>query len=307
MRPPKNSVAHAAAALLISLLLAVGAHGATSQSGDDRPYAPPLWQVTNAEHTAYLLGSIHFGDTTMYPLPATTAAAIESAQTIAVEIDLHSVTANEQRRVVRRYGVLPQGQKLSTQVGEVVWTKVTESCRELALDCAQLEPLRPWLAALRLAVKAISTAGYDASKGVDQFIMQRMAQKAKIVALETFEGQISLMASIDGADGRIFMDETAQSIEEVREQLDGLFAAWRVGDDRALDRFLNNEFRDSRINGIYDAMIVNRNKRMAQKIDILLRQNQRLMVVVGAAHLVGPDSIPKLLEGSGWALKRVSP
>lgn len=56
---------------------------------------------------------------------------------------------------------------------------------------------------------------------------------------------------------------------------------------------------------MYRILIVDRNARMAGKIADLLRQGGAYFVVVGAAHLVGEESIVNLLRREGYRLEKL--
>jgi uncharacterized protein YbaP (TraB family) len=51
--------------------------------------------------------------------------------------------------------------------------------------------------------------------------------------------------------------------------------------------------------GAYRTLVVERNRRWADRIAQLLRDDKRIFIVVGVGHLVGPDSVPALLRARG--------
>ena len=48
-----------------------------------------------------------------------------------------------------------------------------------------------------------------------------------------------------------------------------------------------------------------RNPAMAERIDALHREGQRLLVAVGALHMTGPKALPALLQARGFRVERV--
>jgi len=57
-------------------------------------------------------------------------------------------------------------------------------------------------------------------------------------------------------------------------------------------------FEDSR--ELYDRILVERNRNWISHVDACLQQNAGCFIVVGAAHLVGPDGLPTLLARKGY-------
>jgi uncharacterized protein YbaP (TraB family) len=52
-------------------------------------------------------------------------------------------------------------------------------------------------------------------------------------------------------------------------------------------------------------MLVDRNKNWMPKIDQLLSRNGHSLVVVGAAHLVGPDGLLAMLRAKGYTVDQL--
>ena len=53
------------------------------------------------------------------------------------------------------------------------------------------------------------------------------------------------------------------------------------------------------------AILTGRNDAWLVKLLPMLEQREKPFVAVGAAHLVGPDGLPALLEAQGYTVKRL--
>jgi hypothetical protein len=51
---------------------------------------------------------------------------------------------------------------------------------------------------------------------------------------------------------------------------------------------------------LYQRLLVERNHNWVAHVETCLKQNAGCFVVVGAAHLVGPDGLPTLLSKRGY-------
>ena len=83
-----------------------------------------------------------------------------------------------------------------------------------------------------------------------------------------------------------------------KSQFDALVVAWRIGDIKGLDKIITEYTKD------YPAMqkrfFTNRNQKWLAKIEKLLQGDKDVLVVVGAGHLVGKDSVVDLLTRKGF-------
>ena len=90
------------------------------------------------------------------------------------------------------------------------------------------------------------------------------------------------------------LDETAQLDAEI----DKLLAAWRGGDIESLASTLSAEYE--RFPELYGPLTENRNRAWMTRLVDLLDDDDDYLVVVGALHLVGRNSVVELLEQRGY-------
>ena len=83
------------------------------------------------------------------------------------------------------------------------------------------------------------------------------------------------------------LEETAQLDAEV----DKLLAAWRSGDIESLSKTLSEEYE--RFPELYGPLTENRNRAWVPQLVDLLDDDDDYLVVVGALHLVGRNSVDR--------------
>jgi uncharacterized protein YbaP (TraB family) len=96
---------------------------------------------------------------------------------------------------------------------------------------------------------------------------------------------------------------TLDDIEAQLTEVAAIVAAWRSGDVAALERLLLREFRESP--AIYQRLLVERNHDWVPKIAQCETDVMPCLVVVGSAHLVGPDGLVALLRARGFVLEQM--
>jgi uncharacterized protein YbaP (TraB family) len=78
--------------------------------------------------------------------------------------------------------------------------------------------------------------------------------------------------------------------------------AWAAGETGVIEKELLATFEESP--EIYQRLLVERNRNWVPFVEGCLDKNERCFVVVGAAHLVGPDSLVAMLEKKGYKVEQ---
>jgi uncharacterized protein YbaP (TraB family) len=95
---------------------------------------------------------------------------------------------------------------------------------------------------------------------------------------------------------------TLSELEVQRNSVAAMIGAWRNGDAAALEKMALSSFDGYR--GAYTSLIVERNNNWVPQIEACMAKPQPCFVVVGAAHLVGPDGLLTLLQKKGYRIEQ---
>ena len=288
------------------------ADAATGEASGDKHF---LWKVSDSNSSVWLLGSVHFADSTFYPLAAVIDSAFENADELAVELNLSDDEVNNDvAHESMRRGMLPPGKTLNTVLPRAVWNSVDSICASWNFPVVGLMQMRPWLAATTLSVVAIQRAGINPEYGIDVVLMDRAATGGKaIVSLETAEEQVGAIADTDDSDsvGTYYLKTTLREISELDSMVAKMVRAWKTGDEALLREVMNEEPEepsgsDKNIKDRIDQKIyTDRNAKMAESIATFLAEDRNVFVVVGAAHLVlEKDNVVERLRQKGLKVER---
>jgi hypothetical protein len=284
-----------ARALLAALAIAVPAVAAAD---------PAAWRMTGASGEVTLLGSMHVLRPSDYPLPAAVDGLIERAELIVMEIDLDDVDAAAQQRVILQTAMLPQGTVIADVVDERVYRLLEQNATELGIELRLLERFEPWFLAVTLLDQGLRQWGFQAERGVEQYVVGRAKSAGKeIVGLETLEFQIGIFDSLSPQSQQAMLEQTLAEIDEAETALRELVAAWRDGELESLSAELLDDFAE--FPGLHEALVAQRNRSWVPPLERMLADGRRHLVVVGALHLVGPDSVIELLRARGHDVERL--
>jgi uncharacterized protein YbaP (TraB family) len=265
---------------------------------------PAAWRVAGKSGgEVVLLGSMHVLRPSDYPLPPAVDALVDGADGIVMEIDLDDVDAAAQQRIVFE-AMLPQGTVLADVLDEDVYAEVELEMRELGVELKQLEHFEPWFLAMTALDLGMRKIGFQPERGVEQYVLGRARAAGKeIVGLETLAFQIGLFDALPRAQQQAMLEQTLAEIDEGAAVLGEMVAAWRAGELESLSAELLDEF--DAFPGLYETLVTKRNTAWVPPLESMLADGRRHLVVVGALHLVGPDSVIELLQQRGHDVERL--
>jgi uncharacterized protein YbaP (TraB family) len=260
---------------------------------------PAMWQAKFGDSTVYLFGTVHLlPNDTDWRFPALNDA-LSKSQTLYIELtddDQASMTA-----LVMRYGMDTE-HPLSSLLSDSDNTALGKAAQLAGLPggTTALQPMKPWLAALTLAVAPLMKAGLDPAAGVDKQLQAQMTRAGKPVhGLETAEQQIRFLADLPEPLQIAFLRDTLRDVEKDKAELLSLIDAWKRGNVAAIAKLENDELK-TKEPALYQKLLVQRNQDWAARIKDMLRQpGTTVFVAVGAAHLAGPDSVQAQLAKIG--------
>ena len=285
-------------ALLIAMLAALVAPGSEAR---DRNV---LWTVEGEQNTIYLLGSIHVLRPGDGGLPQAAERAYEDAERLVMEIDLDDAAADPSAMLatMQQAALLPAGKTLRGVLG-ADYESIRARAGESGLDLAMLDRFAPWFVATLLLQMELARRGFLPELGIEARIAHRAVDDGKpIQGLETAEQQFAVLGGLPLEEQKRFLLMTLEESTQLDAQVDELVGAWQAGDTEALARMLSAEFAD--FPELYRPLTEDRNRAWVEQLDGLLDDRDDYLVVVGALHLVGRNSVVDLLRQRGYTVTR---
>jgi hypothetical protein len=260
-----------------------------------------LWSVQGRHNTVYFLGSIHVLRPQDGGLPAAADRAYQDAEQLVMEIDLDEPRETDPMALLaemQRLAVLPAGESLRSVLG-AEYDDVNAHARAAGLDLALVDQFAPWFVATTILQLELAKRGFSPEFGIEQILAKRAAEDDKpIRGLETSAEQFALIAGMPLSLQKRFLLMTLEETDQIDAQVGELVEAWRKGDVARLAELLSGEFEE--FPDLYRRLTVDRNRAWIGPLVDLLDDDDDYLVVVGALHLVGDDSVIELLEERGF-------
>jgi uncharacterized protein YbaP (TraB family) len=263
-----------------------------------------LWKVGSERNSLYILGSIHFLRKNDYPLKKVMEDAFTQAKKLVLEVDLSSANRRKIQRLTLEKGVLQNDATLQQNVSPETYKLVEKRAGELGLNMRGMSSLKPWVVAVTLAAMKLRKLGFDPDVGVDRYFAGRAEREEKPVqGLETPEFQIGLFDQLSRHDQELMLLQTLKEMDLLERSVDRIINAWKTGDVAAMEKLMLASMRE--YPEVRQKLIDDRNRRWVPQLERFLSGSERALVVVGAAHLVGPTGIIELLKRKGYRVEQL--
>ena len=264
-----------------------------------------MWRLIPADGGApsYLVGTIHIADDRLRPAIDRGVERLEETGALVVEVDISDAAQLD----VMQAMILSDGRSLPDLIGEDQYARLIAIGEAYGMPDFFLRQLAPWGAALMISVPAEQMERIMAGAPVlDQSLVNAAeTRRLPVETLETIEEQVAAFAGHPEADQVTMLGQAL----DMHPQLDGLV-------EEMLERYLADDLAklaaialremetgDAALNQrVLDALIVERNHRMADRVIPLIEARPHL-IAIGALHLPGPEGVLNLLAQRGWTVE----
>ncbi|MGR5302947.1 MULTISPECIES: TraB/GumN family protein [Vibrio] len=255
---------------------------------------PQHWLAKKGNTEYMIIGSIHVGDTSMYPLPKAVTQFLKNSDGLIIETDVR----NTEGVTYPKTAFLAKDVLDKTQ-----HQHLAEIAKDLGVQQTQLLNAPPWAAALTIQLSLVNKLGYVAGHGVDMHLINMAEEKhVPILSLESVQFQIDLITG-QPEGGKELLLSSIEEYDGGEALVECLIESWKSGAGSQLEKASLSEKSSEQFN---EAFLYSRNRDWAQKLDsgnVLPKKGGRYTVVVGSLHLVGKGSLIELLEKRGFAIK----
>ena len=270
-----------------------------------------LWRLSTADApdkptaNVYIAGSIHVLKPTLQAPPSYTQALAES-DTLVFEIDETLLPAEQMQSLIQRYGNLPNEQTLAELMSAADYANIINYTTRLGVPEALISRMKPAMLLLQVGVLEYISMGYLPQHGVES-VFRAKKGKRNLIALETMEQQLAAATALPLTLQTELLLETIAAIDTANLEISELVRAWLAGDTQHLDVLFNgNADASPAAKQWMDDLLAKRNIGMAAGVIELLKSTESHFILVGAAHLVGDNSVLALLEQEGVTATRLS-
>jgi len=293
-------------AVLIVLLAFLGvAQAQQAAPAQPKPRRFLMWKAASPSATVYLVGSIHVGDSSMYPLPKEVESAFAAAKVLAVEINVKNADQSKMMGLVQKYGMYADDDSLTKHLSKETQAALDDYCTRHNVPRMGMEKLKPWVMAVTIIAMAWQQAGEDPSQGIDMHFLDESKPPQRIDELETMESQLSIFAEATEEEQQSMLASALKQGDKMKDLIKRMEAAYISGDPDALQKIMAEQ-DDVGSKSLEKKLLDDRNVVMAGKMEEYLKGKDPVFAVVGAAHIIGDKGIAKQLRDRGYKVEQVT-
>jgi uncharacterized protein YbaP (TraB family) len=195
--------------------------------------------------------------------------------------------------------MLTDGQTLDQVIAPEVYAEVKRRAEKSGLPMMAIQRMKPWLVAITLMAPTLQAAGFKPELGVDRHFYDRaLVIGMKRQALETLAYQLDRFDSLPPKLQEELLKTTMEDLDTEVSGVKEMAQAWAFGNVAAMEKMTLTALQESP--ELYKRLLLERNNNWIPHVETCLKQNAGCFIVVGAAHLVGPDGLPTLLTKKGY-------
>lgn len=288
-----------------------------------------LWKATKGENTVYLLGTAHMDRGNLYPFHQTLRNAIQSADTVVLELDFQDQAGLAEFAAMQTYG---EGDSLKNHIPAELYTRTVNAFAQLGLPEEQTNTFKPWALANTVTslMSSDETAG-DAPMAIDLYVNAAAANAGKTVTgAETYALQGGIFDTLSEdyqtaylesgvtmleatfappADAPQEVDPELQAaLDEQERMFTDMMTAWQTAD---LELFHKTYDKSAIVNSddeLNARLFTDRDPGMVKVARSYLEKEGKntAFLAFGAGHMVAPGGIVPELQKLGYTVEQVT-
>ncbi len=259
-----------------------------------------FWKASRDQHEIFLLGSIHVGDESLYPLPEEVLAAFNACEVIGVEVDVNNpANMKKMKWLMVSNATYPGVDHIGRHLQADSFSDLNKFYQRQGQDPADFKKYLPWYHLIMVSHSYSKALGLSEAWGVDKYFLGKVGVRQKLEELERFEDQAFLITNVMNSKGLLEYELKNQTSS--REKISRMLEAWKSGDSVAMEKIIFEKERESDPDYRYfmDELHGKRNLVLATKIEDYVNRKTKAFVILGAAHFLGDKGILKLLAERG--------
>ena len=288
-----------------------------------------FWKITGGglPNTVYLLGTVHMGERSIYPLSKSIMQAFNQAAYLAVEANIYTMSA-EDIAYIGAMQMLTDGSTIKDHISAGTYAIYQAACEFYGIPAEMYDYIKPWAAMMLFNQLLSAGTGEDAASallGMDVFLLMKAVSAGKdIIEVESIRYQLELFDSFspalqemlllsviappaDAGGNELSMEEFA---ELMSEYLAYLIYAIKTGDEDILTEMLmaSRDYSDPLLYEYNTKLWDIRDAGMADTVEGYLNDatlDGDVFVAVGAGHTIGGTGIVHVLTERGYTAERL--
>ncbi len=238
------------------------------------------------------------------PFPKAFDHAYSDAAAVVLETDMAKLQDPATQFQLMAQLSYQDGRLLNQQISEQLYADLNKYLQERGLIPNMFLTMKP--AGVMLTMMAVEFQRLGISQqGADTVYYNRAVKDGKSVAgLESIETHLGFIGNLGEGNEEQFLRQSLDNVKKTEEMMDKIVKDWKQGNLKGLEKTVVADMRRY-YPRVYRSLLVERNLNWLPQIKRMLTTEEVELVLVGAAHLIGPDGILKALNAQGYKIEQL--
>ena len=282
-------------------VLAIGTPAAAKSTPSARP---ALWQVSDADTTVYLFGTIHLLPKNYRWRTAKFDQAVAGSQQLVVETIVDESNPHQMMAALSTLAFSPNLPPITARVPAAKRPALEAAIAKSGLPQAAFDRMETWAAAFMLLGNQFKAMGLKTGEGVEAILRESFTSQGKTVAeLESNREQLSFFDALPEPAQRALLEGAIEEPRNMTKEFDRMLASWARGDIDDIAKTFNDNLAASP--ELREVLLKRRNENWNRWVRRRMAAPGSVMIAVGAGHLAGSDSLVDMLRQGGYSVRRV--
>jgi uncharacterized protein YbaP (TraB family) len=242
-----------------------------------------------------------------FPLPKAFDLAFERSSMLVLEADVEQMDNEMNNEKTMQYLMthmfLPDNKTLNSILEPDTYKKLQAKCNEYGFSIESVSNFKHSIIINMLSAIEMQKLGF-AQEGVDLYYLKKAKKLNRPLGfLETIQAQIDMLVTMGEGYEDDFVRYSLSDIANTENGLDSIVSEWRKG--KASSTELSVLEMKDKWPILYNTLLTDRNTAWMPKILDYLATESPEFIIVGLAHLHGPDGLLKQLADSGCTVEQL--
>jgi uncharacterized protein YbaP (TraB family) len=246
----------------------------------------------------WLFGTIHSEDPRVLALPVAVSDALASARVVVIEV----VPDQDAMQAALAAMTLGEGRTLADLLPRPLYREALDALETRGMPETAVARLKPWAAMLLLSTPPAKTGTF-----LDLMLYDRARAAGKpVLGLESMHEQLGVFDGFSDADQVRLLEQALDDQALLSPLFERLIQCYLRRDLQGLLHLERDQLAGTEPGlaaRFHRAMVVERNRRMAERVAPMLRRGGHF-IAVGALHLPGEDGLLNRLRAAGFLVRR---
>jgi uncharacterized protein YbaP (TraB family) len=263
-----------------------------------------VWKVQKDDTVLFLGGTFHILRQSDFPLPEEFEQAYSLSDILVFETNIAKLYEYSTQQKLMMKAMYPDGSTVDSHLSAKTYAMLDDYCTTNSLPLAQLKMFKPSIITVSIATIELTKIG-AAQEGVDMFFYKLAQNDQKAIeGLETVDEQIDYIVGMGKGNEDALVKYTIDDLKTIKQKYQIMVDAWKTGDSEKLYQLVVSSMK-SKMPGLHQTLIVDRNDKWLPRINTYLQTPEKEFILVGAAHLIGPEGIIETLRKSGYSVEKL--